>query len=78
MNETATPPIPLYDPGGARMNIKGGTLDPGFLPAPVGHIWTDSALDWMVLPDNELCYAGQPKDYEALIAAFAARYGKEE
>lgn len=51
-------------------SVKAGSLDETGWLQPVGHIWTDSAQDWVKL--DGLCYARQPSDnYQALIEAFA-------
>jgi len=50
-------------------SIKAGTLDDKTWLHPVGHIWTDSAQQWLKL--DGLLYAKQPDDtYEALSKAF--------
>ena len=56
-------------------SIKAGTLDDKVWLKPVGHIWVDSAQEWLKL--DGLIYGKQPSDdYQALIEAFDAQYGK--
>ncbi|WP_018689206.1 hypothetical protein [Ahrensia kielensis] len=37
---------------------------------PAGHIWIKSKQDWVVLPQGDLTYEGQPENYDALICAY--------
>lgn len=58
-------------------SVKAGTLDDKIWLRPVGHIWTDSAHNWMKL--DGLVYGKQPTDnYQALIAAFQQQQGGGE
>ena len=58
----------------AVVNVKPGTLDDPQWLRPVGHLWTESALPWVAIPAGALTYNGQPSDFDALFAAFAAVY----
>ncbi len=56
--------------GDSGISIKAGSLDRRDWLKPVGHIWTDSAQNWV--PLDGLVYGKQPEDgYRALIEAFA-------
>jgi hypothetical protein len=57
----------------AVVNVKPGTLDEPDRVRPVGHLWTASAQPWVVIPSDVLTYPGQPPDFEALFAAWAAQ-----
>lgn len=57
----------------AVVNVKPGTLDDSSWLRPVGHLWTASALPWVVIPTNVLSYPGQPPDFAALRAASSSR-----
>ncbi len=62
------------DANSADYSIKAGSLNNKL--EPVGHIWTKSKQDWMILPQGSLAYETQPADgYAALIDAFKKRYG---
>jgi hypothetical protein len=56
----------------AVVNVKPGTLDDTTWLRPVGHLWTRSAQAWVRIPDGVLAYDGQPSDFDALYAAWAA------
>lgn len=67
------------DEGAANASIKAGSLDRPLPFDPVGHIWTRSKLDWVILPEGHLVYEEQPDDrYRALISAFKERYGDRQ
>jgi hypothetical protein len=59
--------------GGPFVSLKPGTLDDAGWIQAVGHIWTGSAQDWTAPLRKGLDYAGQPADFTALGAAWAAR-----
>ena len=59
--------------GSDRATLKGGILDDAAALAPVGHIWTASALPWVRPWLGGIVHEGQPPDYDALIAAWSAR-----
>jgi len=55
----------------AILSVKGGSLDAIHLIKPSGHIWMDSALDWVRQCDlNGLIYPQQPDSFDELIARF--------
>ncbi len=49
------------------LNIKAGTLDDSSWLKPAGHIWTKSRQSWVIIPQDDLSYEGQPNDYDELI-----------
>lgn len=53
-----------------RMNIKGVSFDDASWIKPAGHIWIKSKQDWVMLPQGDLTYDGQPENYDALICAY--------
>jgi hypothetical protein len=53
--------------------VKPGTLDDTAWLDAVGHIWTKSAQPWIKIPDDMVLFEGQPPDFIALEAAWAAR-----
>ena len=56
------------------LSVKAGTLDKRADLAPVGHIWTKSAVSWMIFPEDTLIYETAPDDgYFALIERWAAQ-----
>ena len=59
----------------AIVNLKPGTLDDTSWLRPVGHLWTARAQPWMVIPGDGLAYPSQPESFDALFAAWAARFG---
>lgn len=65
--------LPTRNP--AVVNVKPGTLDDARWVHTVGHLWTASAQPWSVIPSGVLSYPGQPSDFEALYAAWRARFG---
>ena len=56
----------------AIVNVKPGTLDDTRWLRPVGHLWTRSAQPWVEIPAGVIAYEGQPPDFDALCAAWAA------
>ncbi len=58
----------------AIVNVKPGTLDATSWLHPVGHLWTASAQPWVAIAPDVLSYPGQPPDFEALFAAWAAEF----
>ena len=53
------------------LSIKGGSLDMIHRINPVGHIWTDSALEWIKQGNLHGCiYTHQPVSFGDLIAKF--------
>jgi len=58
--------------GRDTVNIKAGTLDDTRWIVPVGHLWTRSTQAGFAPLAGPLAYDGQPEDYDALIAAWAA------
>lgn len=52
--------------------LRPGTLDDSRWAAPVGNIWTDRALPWVVIDPNLPHFPGQPADRQPLYDAFAA------
>ena len=59
----------------ASASIKFSSLDDRTKFQPIGHIWTTSKQDWVILDETHLIYDKQPDDqYAALIEAFQARY----
>ena len=53
------------------LSIKGGSLDEIHRIKPVGHIWTDSALEWIKHENLQgLIYTHQPDDFDDMIAKF--------
>ena len=57
------------------VNVKPGTLDDTSWLRPVGHLWLASAQPWFRPPEGELCYAGQPTDFEDLFRRFVEIFG---
>jgi hypothetical protein len=65
--------VRIFHDGGeesADISLKAGSLDDTRHLRPVGHIWTGSAQPWVHLPDDLLCYEGQPETDDALFAAY--------
>ena len=58
--------------GRDTVNIKSGTLEDTSWMVPVGHVWTRSAQAWFVPSPGALVYEGQPANFNALVAAWAA------
>jgi hypothetical protein len=54
----------------AMVSVKAGSLDDARDLRPVGHIWTDRALPWVIFEPDTLSYPGQPDDYGALREAW--------
>lgn len=52
------------------LNIKAGSLDDTSSLRPTGHLWTARAQSWFTIDSGQLCYSGQPDDYEALCASW--------
>ncbi|WP_342848180.1 hypothetical protein [Ahrensia kielensis] len=52
------------------MNIKGVSFNDASWIKPAGHIWIKPKQDWVVLPQGDLTYEGQPENYDALICAY--------
>jgi hypothetical protein len=50
-----------------------GSLDGTSGLRPVGHLWTDSKQDRVVLPPGSLCYARQPDSLDTLVARYQAQ-----
>jgi hypothetical protein len=59
--------------GGGFTNLRAGSLDDTSRLRPVGHLWTDSKQDWVILPPDSLCYARQPDSLDALVARYQAQ-----
>ena len=54
------------------LSIKGGSLDEIHRINPVGHIWTDSALEWIKGENLKgFIYTRQPDSFDDMIAKFA-------
>jgi hypothetical protein len=51
--------------------VKPGTLDDAGWAAPIGNIWTDSALPWQPIDGQEVNFPGQPPDRQPLYDAWA-------
>jgi hypothetical protein len=60
---------------GERFNIKAGTLDGTSWLKPAGHIWTRSKQPHVVIPEDALCYDGQPETYDELEKRWQAMTG---
>ncbi len=58
----------------AIVNVKPGTLDDTSWLRPVAHLWTARAQPWIVIPSDVLRYPSQPESFDALFAAWAARF----
>ena len=53
------------------LSIKGGSLDVIHRINPVGHIWTDSALEWIKHENLQgFIYTHQPDSFDDMIAKF--------
>ena len=53
------------------LSLKGGSLDEIHRIKPVGHIWTDSALEWIKHENLQgLIYTHQPDSFDDMIAKF--------
>ena len=50
-----------------HVSLKAGTLDDTSWLVPVGHIWTGSKQQWVLIGRNGLNYPGQPGDFSALV-----------
>lgn len=61
---------PLSSPG--IVNVKPGTLDDATWARPVGAIWTERAMPWVVLDPAGPNFPQQPKDRQPLFDAYAA------
>jgi SAM-dependent methyltransferase len=55
------------------LNLHPTTLDDTSWLDPVGHIWTRSALPWVVIPQGALSYPRQPEDFLELVRAWKSR-----
>ncbi len=54
------------------LSLKGGSLDEIHRIKPVGHIWTDSALEWINHESlQRFIYTHQPDSFDDMIAKFA-------
>lgn len=62
-------------PAGEILIMKAGNLDEIGWAAPVGNIWTASRAPWVELDPDVPNFDGQPADRQALIDAFAAKWG---
>ena len=51
-------------PARAYITLYAGTLDNSSSLNPVGHIWTDSAQSWVVIPGDTLSFPKQPLDMQ--------------
>ncbi|MBI1393664.1 MAG: aldehyde-activating protein [Alphaproteobacteria bacterium] len=60
-------------PSAAMYSLRGGTLDDRGYAAPVAHIWMSSAVPWFAVPQGDLTFEAQPKDYAPIAALYAAR-----
>jgi len=58
----------------AIVNVKPGTLDDTSWLRPVGHLWTDRAQPWIVIPGGVPRYPTQPESFDALFAAWSAAF----
>jgi hypothetical protein len=65
---------PLASPG--LLIVKPGTLDDASWARPVGNIWTDRALPWVVINPAEPNFPGQPSNRQPLFDAFTAEIAK--
>jgi hypothetical protein len=54
-------------------NIKPGTLDDTRWLRPVGHVWTRSSQEWVILNEQMLNYDTQPSDYTQLFEHFQTK-----
>lgn len=60
--------------GAGTLSVKGGALDDIGHIAPAGHLWTKSALPWVLVRiDGDLQYATEPDDFEELVARFSGK-----
>jgi hypothetical protein len=55
------------------MTVYAGTLDDSPHLTPDGHIWTQDAQPWIVLPKDVPCFAQGAPDLEPLIQSRKAR-----
>lgn len=62
-------------PGAESFNLKGGTFDDHGWLYPAGHIWTTSKQPFVAIGAEEMQYARQPPDYEALSARWREMIG---
>ena len=53
----------------AEISVKAGSLDDTRGLQPVAHIWTKNAQPWVPIPEDALCYAGEPDSDDAAQAA---------
>lgn len=56
--------------------LKPGTLDDSAWAMPVGNIWTDRALPWVVIDPAVPNFPGQPPSRQPLFDAYAAEIAK--
>jgi hypothetical protein len=55
------------------LSIKGGSLDAIYRINPIGHIWTDSALEWIKQGNlRGFIYTQQPDSFDDMIAKFVS------
>ncbi len=52
------------------VNLRAGTLDSSRDLVPAAHLWTDSKLAWVVIPDGTINLAGQPADQAGWLEIF--------
>lgn len=53
----------------AALELASGALNNTKALEPVGHLWLASKQSWVQVPEGSLQYAGNPPDFEALLAA---------
>ena len=61
---------PLASP--QMLIVKPGTLDDPSWSAPIGNIWTDSALPWADIDPSQVNFPRQPPDRQPLYDAWSA------
>lgn len=59
-------------------SVKPGTLDDTSWLKPVGNLWTRSSQKWVVLSEQTLNYAAQPKEFHELFEQFQIDQQKGE
>jgi hypothetical protein len=60
------------------VSIKPGTLENRDLPAPVAHIWTDSAYEWETFDSGCLLYPANPDNFERMFSAWEAAWHRDD
>jgi hypothetical protein len=63
---------------GEFLNVKGGSLDDTSWLKPAGHIWTRSKQPHVIIPEDAVCYPGQPESDDELEKRWRAMTAVQE